>query len=188
MPYRTKEKQKRRRKAIYDKKMAEDPEYRKRQLQYSRQFRKNHPEKTREYYEKAKAKDPEGMRKKVNEWRKKNKDKVQASDRKYLSTHPWAKTRRYIKKRLSAARKEKCSGRWRSYVGIKLLITTAELKDLWFRDKAYEMKEPSIDRKDSKGHYTKENCQYIEMELNRAKGFQSYIDGVFKKVNTCRIL
>ena len=30
--------------------------------------------------------------------------------------------------------------------GIKCLITEPELKELWFRDKAYNMKKPSIDR------------------------------------------
>ena len=54
--------------------------------------------------------------------------------------------------------------------GIKCLITKEELKFLWFRDKAYLMKQPSIDRKKNDKDYALENCQYIEMLANTIKG------------------
>lgn len=50
--------------------------------------------------------------------------------------------------------------------GIKCLITPSELKILWFRDKAYLMNQPSIDRIDTYGNYTFENCRYIELSEN----------------------
>lgn len=53
--------------------------------------------------------------------------------------------------------------------GIKALITKEEIKELWFRDKAFEMKKPSIDRKDNNGHYEFSNCQFIEMSENSKK-------------------
>lgn len=53
--------------------------------------------------------------------------------------------------------------------GIKCLITADELKRLWFRDKAYKMKRPSIDRIDNDGHYTFDNCQYLELSENSIK-------------------
>ena len=41
-----------------------------------------------------------------------------------------------------------------------------EFKKLWFRDKAYEMNRPSIDRIDPKGDYTYNNCRYLELSEN----------------------
>jgi hypothetical protein len=52
--------------------------------------------------------------------------------------------------------------RWYGAKGIKCLITVDEIKELWFRDKAYTMKKPSIDRENSKKNYTKDNCRFIE--------------------------
>ena len=50
--------------------------------------------------------------------------------------------------------------------GIKCFITLDEVKKLWFRDEAYLMKKPSIDRING-GNYRFENCRFIEMEENR---------------------
>ncbi len=50
--------------------------------------------------------------------------------------------------------------------GIKVLMTFKELKYLWNRDKAYNMKRPSIDRKNNDGHYEVSNCQFIEFKDN----------------------
>lgn len=50
--------------------------------------------------------------------------------------------------------------------GIKCLITIEEMNYLWFRDKAYLMKRPSIDRINSKNNYTLKNCRFIELNKN----------------------
>jgi hypothetical protein len=53
--------------------------------------------------------------------------------------------------------------------GIKCLITSDELKELWFRDKAYLLKVPSINRIDNNDNYTFDNCEYIEKGINSAE-------------------
>jgi hypothetical protein len=42
---------------------------------------------------------------------------------------------------------------------------------MWFRDKAFEMKRPSLDRIDTTGDYCLDNCRFIELKenLHRAK-------------------
>lgn len=52
--------------------------------------------------------------------------------------------------------------------GIKNLITVLEIETLWIRDGASSMKKPSIDRRDNDGHYTFENCRFIEFTQNIA--------------------
>ena len=61
--------------------------------------------------------------------------------------------------------------------GIKCLLTKEDIKYLWFRDKAYLLKRPSIDRKNNNGNYTLKNCRFIELSKNisRAnKGVKNY--------------
>ena len=53
--------------------------------------------------------------------------------------------------------------------GIKMLMKPNDLKYLWFRDKVYLMKKPSIDRINNNGNYTLKNCQYIELSENVGK-------------------
>jgi hypothetical protein len=51
--------------------------------------------------------------------------------------------------------------------GIKFFLTVEEVKLLWFRDKAFLMEQPSIDRINGGGHYVFNNCRFIELEKNR---------------------
>ena len=82
----------------------------------------------------------------------------------YYKKYPWRRTLKAIKQRCNNS---KCED-YKNYGGrgIKCLITEEELKFLWFRDKAYYLKLPSIDRKDNDGDYTFDNCRYIEKGLN----------------------
>jgi hypothetical protein len=77
---------------------------------------------------------------------------------------PWVRTWRMLDQRCRNAV---------GYKGIKNFITPFELQYLWFRDKAFSMNKPTIDRKNSKGDYILENCQYIEHVDNCAKTFYS---------------
>lgn len=50
--------------------------------------------------------------------------------------------------------------------GIKCFLTNVEIENLWIRDNAEALKEPSIDRINSDGNYSFDNCRFIERKLN----------------------
>lgn len=82
---------------------------------------------------------------------------------KILKRDPWYRTYRRILNRIYS------NGHHRKYYkdkGIKNFLSVDNLKTIWFRDKAYEMKKPSIDRIDSNKNYCFDNCRYIEMSEN----------------------
>lgn len=77
---------------------------------------------------------------------------------------PWVRTFHRIKERCYDPNHKyyhRYGGR-----GIQLAMDKSELKILWLRDKADDMKKPSIDRIDNDGHYTFNNCRYIEKSKN----------------------
>lgn len=53
--------------------------------------------------------------------------------------------------------------------GIGFELTKLEIEILWKRDYAEDLEFPSLDRLDSKGNYSYENCQFIEHRVNSAK-------------------
>lgn len=66
--------------------------------------------------------------------------------------------------------------------GIKYLLSSNDGEHLWYRDSADLMDQPCIDRIDTNGNYTVENCQFLDkfihdkktdqkMELIRKKSF-----------------
>jgi hypothetical protein len=61
------------------------------------------------------------------------------------------------------------SYKWYGGKGIKNFLTFEDVRVLWLRDGAREMKRPSIDRIDSADDYTFDNCQFIEHAENVRK-------------------
>ena len=104
-------------------------------------------------------------------YRKEHKEEMLKYSYKYYKDKwiqfPWAKTYWNIIARCNY----KSHSRYSYYGGrgIKCLITKEELKRLWFRDKAYEMNKPSIDREDPDENYTLKNCRYMEISKNIAR-------------------
>jgi hypothetical protein len=93
----------------------------------------------------------------------KDKEQRRLYHKKYLKKSPWAKYKYYITTRCFFH--PYYNGEKRK---IKNLITIQELKELWFRDKPWLLKRPSLDRINGNGHYVKENCRFIERPLNSA--------------------
>jgi len=110
-------------------------------------------------------------RQNTNRYQKNNPEKMRENSKKYKQqtkkNAPWRITFSDIKQRCNNpnnTRHDEYGGR-----GIKCLITKEELKDLWFRDKAWRLTKASIDRIDNNGNYTYDNCQFIEMIENSTK-------------------
>lgn len=59
--------------------------------------------------------------------------------------------------------------KWYGGRGIKCRITEEEIKKLMIRDNYWSLKRPSIDRINTNGDYTYDNCRFIEMSLNIGK-------------------
>ena len=85
----------------------------------------------------------------------------------YYKNFPWKRTLNCIRTRCNNLSHPSSKNYGKK--GIECRITEEELKFLWFRDKAYEMDKPSIDRIENNGHYELGNCQYIEKSENSKK-------------------
>ena len=100
----------------------------------------------------------------AREWKRKNKDRCKEYGKIYKKEHPWERFLKHIKSRCNILTHK--TYKYYGGKGIKCLITMSDLKKLWFRDKAYNLKRPSIDRKDTNKDYTYDNCRFIEFSRN----------------------
>jgi hypothetical protein len=105
--------------------------------------------------------------KRANKYYKKNRLFILKLHKNIRQKYPWKNIFKCIKQRCN--NKRSLDYRYYGNRGIRCLITEEELKQLWFRDKAYLMKRPSIDRIDNNGHYTYGNCRFIENAENAVK-------------------
>jgi len=105
-------------------------------------------------------------------------DKIsrQVHFKKYISENPWVK--HYM------AAESRCTGKKQPYYkrGIKNNMKTADFKFLWFRDKAWLLKNPSIDRI-SGGDYILNNCRFIELRENKSLGTKNYWSRKIKQLS-----
>lgn len=104
----------------------------------------------------------------MRRWRANNRVKYLESKKvlraKTKNERPWVSSYSSARNRCFC----KASTHYRIYggYGIKFNMTMDDFKFLWFRDKAYKMKKPSIDRIDIYGDYELSNCRYIEHSDN----------------------
>ena len=118
------------------------------------------PEKRRAYLKKWRAKNPE----KVKEDYQKHKEERDEKSNEYRKDNPWIAFYTNARQRCT---NPKCPAyKWYGAKGIKFLLSIEEIKKLWFKDKAYNLKNPSIDRRESDLDYTYNNCRFIERWVN----------------------
>ena len=144
------------------------PEQRERVKQRARQWQKDHPERVRTrsvaYYAANKPK----MRERARGYYQINKDNYKSALAKFYTLKPWYRCYQSIVQRCENT---KCRGyRFYGGRGIECRVTQYDVQAAWFRDKAWLLKRPSIDRIDSDGHYEYDNIRFIELSENCRKG------------------
>jgi len=132
--------------------------------------------KTEENKDKLKNSCKECCRELAREWYKNNKKRAALTSRKWKKRNPnkvvearekWRK-KRVPWYRVYRGIVDRCANPKHNYFkrGIKNFLKPNDIKFLWFRDKAWLLEQPSIDRKDGKKHYTLDNCRFIELKKN----------------------
>jgi hypothetical protein len=103
----------------------------------------------------------------LRNYRKQNKERLAAAERAYRLNRPWILYRNWAKNRCNNPNHKeyaKYGGR-----GIRVTLTVHETKIIWFRDKAYAMERPSLDRIESDKNYSFGNCRFMELKENVAR-------------------
>jgi len=147
--------------------------------EYKLKYKQNNKDKIYRQKQKHYKQNKIEILKKVKIYRINNKENIKINKKRYYQENinyfkqrnrlikPWNKHLSWIKNRCN----NKNADNYKYYggKGIKCRITVDDLKMLWFRDKAYLLDRPSIDREDSNGNYEYKNCQFIEHVLNISK-------------------
>lgn len=103
----------------------------------------------------------------ARQWYQENKRHARHLHLKWQKRHPWYKSFSLAKQRCMDPKVNKYKYYGRK--GIKFLLSVEDAIFLWNRDNAAALKQPSIDRLNSNGDYSLDNCRFIEM-LDNIKG------------------
>lgn len=122
---------------------------RKEELEYKKNYRETHKDEIRQYY-------------------LDNKDKILKSQKRRKMLNPWVS---HLENMSQRCNNPNCPDyKWYGGRGIRCLLKLKDVHYLWFRDKAYLMKNPSVDRIDNNKNYSLTNCKFIEILQNIKKG------------------
>lgn len=120
-------------------------------------------ERKREYYLKHKKAVLERCRK----YYQGNKERTKARRKKARLEKPWVDIFYHIKQRCNNP--SDGAYKWYGGKGVECLVTADEIRTLYLRDGARNMKRPSIDRIYNDGNYRFGNCRFIEKSENIAR-------------------
>ena len=132
---------------------------------YNKQWRKEHEEQIKEYRKKYQIeyrKIPEKRERRnllERQWRKLYPEKIKEQRKRYYAKYPWVKTWKTLNGR---CRPKGVYGK----INIKNLLTLKQLRFIWLRDRAYNLKKPSLHRVNPLDNYTLDNCEFIEHREN----------------------
>jgi hypothetical protein len=130
---------------------------------YQAKWRKEH----KEYFVKWAKENPESRKKSRIKFYQNNKEQQNRETLEWFKNNPWCRHYDAARTRCTNPKSE----RYYRYGarGIEFKLTRQEVKELWFRDKAYEMKQASIDRINNDGNYEFNNCRFLELSENLSK-------------------
>ena len=100
-------------------------------------------------------------------YRKQYRKLIRQKNKEYRKRNPWLTAYNNAKQRCENPNHP--DYKYYGFKGVKFLLTVSEIKNIWFKDKAYKLSDPTIDRKDNDGNYEYFNCQYIENKINSQK-------------------
>ena len=134
---------------------------------YMREYRKKNKEKIAGINRRGHIKHREERLVKCNEWRQNNPIVVRLSRERRRVESPWYYSFHHAKARCTNP-KIPCYQHYGGR-GIEFKMTMEDFEHLWYRDFAFMMDRPSIDRKKNDGHYELDNCRFIELSANVRK-------------------
>lgn len=91
----------------------------------------------------------------------------------YKARNPWVRFLSLARYRVSGR-----DPRYDAWEGLECSITAEDLRMMWERDRAAEMEKPSLDRKDARLGYTRDNCRFIEHDLNSRRAWDKTVEDV----------
>ena len=141
---------------------------RRQRLEYYRRYRNLNRLKIREYSRLYASKTYPRYRPAQLKYARGHKQVYRDAVRRYLENHPWMRHGNSARRRCRDSKHiafKRYGGR-----GIKYMLTQLQLKKLWFRDQAWKLVDPSIDRISNDGNYEVGNCHFIERSDNSRKG------------------
>ena len=138
--------------------------------QQQKLYRETHQEKIKLLWKNWQEKNKKKRKIDWDNWYKRNQDKVLIYKKTrrlfFKKNKPWLIVLQNIRCRLTSSKSKIGSiskyKKNKTYRLIKNYLTEKDLKFLWFRDKAFKMRKPSIHRKNNKKHYTLRNCEFLE--------------------------